>query len=346
MPRPIRPPRFDVAENGFYYAYFYDAGKRRTQRESLGTKSPVEAQARFAVWLTHVAPTTIEAPTVADVIDVYLAGVVEPHIVSKAPIRNALSHAREGLGQHLADALTPSIVNAYIKAKLETYAKGSVRNHVAQLRAAYVYARKEEVISCPPPIYDAPDQSDRRERWMTEDEIERLFAAGAAYRAGLGLTALLPAEIYAHLGLRTAARSAAMKGLTWDRVDLKRQMVDYRSPEWLALPKKRRSKRRAQVPISNKLMPVIDRAHAERVDAFVIPRIAGRSVEWDFPRILAAAKLADVTPHIMRHTWATHASMNGVPMADIARVMAITVQMAETVYAKFAPEYLRNAVNF
>lgn len=346
MPRPIRPPRFDVADNGFYYAFFYDAGKRRTQRESLGTKSPLEAQARFAIWLTQAAPQAITEPTVADVIDVYLAGVVEPDIVSKAPIRNALAHVRADLGHHQADQLTPGIISDYVQTKLLTYASGSVRNHLAQMRAAYVYARKREVISIPPPAYDAPDQSERRERWMTNDEIDRLIAAGAAYRAGLGLTAMLPAEIYAHLGLRTAARSSAIKGLTWDRVDIQRQMIDYRSPEWMALPKKRRSKRRAQVPISNKLMPIIDRAHAERVDDFVVPRLAGRSVEWDFPRILALAKLDDVTPHIMRHTWATHASMNGVPMADIARVMAITVQMAETVYAKFAPEYLRSAVNF
>lgn len=346
MPRPIRPPRFDVADNGYYYAYYYDAGKRRTQRESLGTKSPVEAQARFAVWLTQSAPKEIEAATVADVIDIYLAGVTEAEARSKRPVRTSLAHVKRGLGHYGADELTPSIVNSYIETMLETYASGTVRNQVSQLHAAYVYARKREAISVAPPVFDAPETGGRRERWMTTTEIDALFAAGVQYRMKLGSTLMLPVEIYAHLGIRTAARSTAIKELSWDRVDLVRGMIDYRSPEWLALPKKRQSKRRAHIPISDKLAPVLARAYDERIDGYVVPRIFGRSVEWDFKQIVTLAELEEVTPHIMRHTWATHASMAGVSMVDIARVMAITVEMAERVYAKFAPDYLRRAVNF
>ena len=56
------------------------------------------------------------------------------------------------------------------------------------------------------------------------------------------------------------------------------------------------------------------------------------------------AGVEGVTPHVFRHTYATHASMQGVPLGDIARILGDTIATVEKVYAKFQPGYLQGAM--
>ncbi len=56
------------------------------------------------------------------------------------------------------------------------------------------------------------------------------------------------------------------------------------------------------------------------------------------------ANLADVTPHVFRHTAAVWMAENGVPMAEIAQYLGHSdSRVTERVYARFSPDYLRKA---
>jgi integrase len=124
----------------------------------------------------------------------------------------------------------------------------------------------------------------------------------------------------------------------WDRVDFARNIIDFRDPD-LATTKKRR----VQVPIAIHLLPMLKRAYHERKGIYVLDTTCPlRSV---FDRVAAKAGVEDVSPHVLRHTWASQASMEGVPLTDISRVLGNTLAVCEKVYAKYQPEYLTAAVN-
>jgi integrase len=52
-----------------------------------------------------------------------------------------------------------------------------------------------------------------------------------------------------------------------------------------------------------------------------------------------------VTPHVLRHTWASLAAMNGVSLWDIAQVLGDTIATVEANYLHLTPGHLRGAIN-
>ena len=186
------------------------------------------------------------------------------------------------------------------------------------------------------PVFDLPPDSEPNDRWLRTEEIDRLKQE-AAKGAGAG-ERMTRGERFLWLGLETAARSEAIRQLTWDRVDWETKTIDFNVPG-----RKRTKKRRVVVPISQALWPVLRRMYEERVNDYVLDTDSevGRLLE----RIATRAGIADVTPHVLRHTAATHMARRGVPLWIIAKVLGNTLAMVERVYAKHAPDDLRAAVD-
>jgi site-specific recombinase XerD len=54
------------------------------------------------------------------------------------------------------------------------------------------------------------------------------------------------------------------------------------------------------------------------------------------------ADLIGVTPHVLRHTVASHLVMDGAPLIDVSRLLGHKdSRITEKVYAKFSPDYLK-----
>lgn len=51
-----------------------------------------------------------------------------------------------------------------------------------------------------------------------------------------------------------------------------------------------------------------------------------------------ALKATGISPHVLRHTAATHMARNGVPLWKIAKILGNTLAMVERVYAKWCPD--------
>jgi integrase len=184
------------------------------------------------------------------------------------------------------------------------------------------------------PAFDLPAENAPNDRWLREDEIDRLKAA-AAGPAGRRMSR---GERFLWLALETAGRSEAIRELTWDRVDFETRTIDLNKPG-----RRRTKKRRAVVPISKALEPVLRRMHDERIGDMVLDSDA--EVRKPLCTIAKRAGVVEVTPNVLRHTAATHMARRGVPLFLIAKVLGNSLAMEERVYAHHCPDDLRIAVD-
>ncbi len=69
------------------------------------------------------------------------------------------------------------------------------------------------------------------------------------------------------------------------------------------------------------------------------------TVKNGFAAACRRAKIAGVTPHILRHSGATWMALAAVPMREIARMLGDTEETTERVYAKYHPAYMKRAAS-
>jgi integrase len=235
-------------------------------------------------------------------------------------------------GDMRPDQIDRRACRAYIAMRAQAGRKPSaIINELSALAAALNCAARDGVIARAPYI-ERPAAPPARERWLSREEADRLLdAAGPVPHL----------RLFIELALRTAARTSAILGLTWDRVDFEQGTIDYRDPA-LAAEKK---KRRAVVPMNLSLREAL--LSVEERKGHVIQWGGHRvgSVKKAFAEACRRAGLRDVTPHTLRHTAATWMAMAGVDMRQISLLLGHTsILVTERVYAKYHPSYLRSAV--
>lgn len=204
------------------------------------------------------------------------------------------------------------------------------------------------------PAFDLPADGLPRQRWLTIAEIDALHSAAREMRGGA--PRLSRGERFLWLALETAARKEAILDLTWDRVDFELKTIDFNVPG-----RRLTKKRRVVVPISSALLPVLQRAFRERLepkrrDGLVMDN---RGEMWATIQSIAIKaglapaqkigtgqkpKATGISPHVFRHTAATHMARQGMPLWIIGKVLGNSLPMVERVYAKFAVDDLRAAV--
>jgi len=126
--------------------------------------------------------------------------------------------------------------------------------------------------------------------------------------------------------------------LTWDRVDLKRLTVDFGPGHG--------NKRRAVVKLNPEVLSALTAAKRLACSEYVV-EFRGKplkTVKTGFAAACRRAGLEDVTPHILRHSAATWAAIDGRPLQEIARMLGDSLASVERVYAKWTPDYLTDTV--
>jgi integrase len=335
-----------TSDNGTYYVHWTEG--RRSKRVSTRTKNMAEAKAFLAEWLTLEAggPRRV-ALTCAEVWAAYHAGHVskkqgQARINIELVGRSLLEH----FGPLPVSAATQAVVDNYT-AKRATGQIGrpsipaTVRHELTLLRASWNWCAKRKILpSDDVPFFTMPPASEPKGRWLRPDEVAKLFAAAEEMRpmTRTGPDRLSRVERFLWLAIETGSRKTAIYNLTWDRVDFKTGVIDFREPG-----RAQTRKRRVSVPISDRLMPVLQRMHAERINDRVL----------DHPTELCSllertgrrAGLTGIHPHLLRHTAATLMARAGVDLWQIAGILGDTIETVTRVYAKHCPEHLRSAVN-
>jgi integrase len=199
-----------------------------------------------------------------------------------------------------------------------------------------------------------PPDNPPRDRWLLRDEaLAYLKAAQPDPNARLTRGYRVIAA-----GLYTGARHEAIAELTWDRIRLNLAaaqklealeklgrgdeatglnfgVIDYRVPGRVYT-----KKRRTAVPINPDMALVLLRAYMESKSPYYLDR--PKKATYELRGIAKAAGLHDIANcHVLRHTFATWAAQDGLPLVDIAAALADTIATVEKRYAHHHPDYLR-----
>lgn len=340
MARPkFDTPNYRLIQRGSrFYVRWWENGT--WQRLSTGTEIRAEAQRFLAQFIAgRNAPDAPEQLTIGAILDGYIAdrkGRVAAH--------DTLEVCAKALRRHLGD-LEPEHLNrersrfyaarrraeGYLvgppdKRRKKPVSNGTIIRELVTLRAALKWALGEKWITHLPYV-EVPEQPQPRERYLTRGEADLLLRSAQAFHV----------RLFIALGLYTGARAGALLELTWPQVDFESGRI--------SLGRGRGNKRRAIVPIVDRLRPYLEEAHAAATCQFVIEYGSERvtSVKTGFRAACRRAELKGVTPHILRHTSHTWQVQAGVSLEKVAAFHGNRKEIVERVYGHHSPEWLREA---
>lgn len=298
--------------------------------------------------LTQISAQGPRAPAhihIADVVALYSQHVVPRH-ARPAETGARLGRILDWWGTRRLSAVNGTNCRAYVKARTTPAA---ARRELEELRAAINFHRKEghcsEIVGVA-----LPEANASTERWCTRDEMARLIFSAWRFRehqhgkpterrsrrhvARFMLVAL-------YTGTRAATVCAAalqpMEGHGWIDVD---KGIFFRR----AHGQRETKKRRPPIPLPRRLLAHL-RRWKRKGQRFAV-EFDGRpvkDVDKAFRAAAHAAGLADVTPHVLRHTAATWLMQAGTDKWEAAGYLGMTLETLERVYGHHHPGHLRGA---
>jgi len=259
--------------------------------------------------------------------------------------RHILRHLVPFFGETRLDEITPSMVATFVALKLaeETPKKRkdaptrhpsrkSVNLYLGTLRRMLTLAREWGVLAVVPRV-EPLKLADPRVDYLTFAEARALVDAQPA-----GMTRALVV-----VALRTGLRAGELMALRWEHVHAgKLHIREAAALGEVGSPKGGRSR---DVPLSQEAREEIEswrRACPARPLVFACVdgrRMMTKSALRHFIfSACVAAGIRKVRPHVLRHTFASHLVMRGVPIAKVQQLLGHTDIRVTMRYAHLAPE--------
>ena len=145
-----------------------------------------------------------------------------------------------------------------------------------------------------------------RLRWITAEEEERLLAVAPEPIRSLIVVGL-------HTGLRIQAEALQLR---WEDCDLRGTLLTVCA----AYAKNGRSR---TVPLNSLVRKSLEQLQCRATSCFVFAKPDGspyRSIRSAFQTVCRRAGLADITPHVLRHSFGSRLAMSGADMRTIQEV--------------------------
>jgi integrase len=330
MPRKSTGPKlwFDKARDRWTISD--GKSKRRTGCRRHEIRAATEELKNY---ITEKHTVDNSSTAIADILMVYIDEVVTGKI-SEKEILSALKPLNKWWGdKFLADV---TVANCRDYSKSRGKAQASARNELSYLRAALKHWNKNHKPIAVPAI-TMPDKPPARERWLTRSE-------GAAFLWAARRTPHI-ARFFI-IGWYTGSRKAVILNLRWPMIDLKGRILK-RKPAGAVQTKKRAP----PVRIGARLLSHLKRWKRMDGKRDLLIYFPGRSGDgaiqqcdrgWHKVRKLAGLS-DDVTPHVLRHSRATHMMQQAVDPWEAAQSLGMSLKLLETTYGHHRPDWQTGA---
>tara|TARA_B100000925_G_scaffold158584_1_gene119093 strand:- start:212 stop:1315 length:1104 start_codon:yes stop_codon:yes gene_type:complete len=353
------PPRLSNEDNkhGYYYVLFSEKG--RNKRQSLRTKDRLEAETRFLGWLDQRQKEYISLfdsdPAIETCIDLWL----EQQVVTFTPgiqirFKSLMKNVKKYFGKMKVSEITREDSKKYYSLRQQgaigrsKAADSTVRLELSELRAVLnfmvkkVEPRSRRLSTQILPYIDLPPDSKPRDRVVTIEEEEKYldFAHNGNYNGhGVRKTNRVHRmQTFLILAIETAARKSAIINLKWSMVDFNKKLLNF-----LPAGEHQTHKKRPTIPMSDLVINFLQSIYDQKISDYVLETTT--DVTSGMQRVNHLLGIEGVTPHTFRHTWATRAAEDGVPMKTIADFMGDTEETVRKNYLHLSPDYLKEAIN-
>lgn len=248
-----------------------------------------------------------------------------------------------------------NVENTIAKAKKAGKSEATIRYILAVISQVWSRASHLDIVegNCPCKKIKKPRKDNRRQRFLTREEAEKLLAALANHSRDMHDIALL--------SLHTGMRAGEIHALCWGNISLENSSIEI-------MDTKNKQNRMAFMTPEVKAMFSARFAHQTK-SALVFPGKDGhkrKSVSDTFSRMVNELGLNDsgdfyeneegeATPrriadarqrvvfHTLRHTFASWLVQKGVPLYTVAELLGHSTLVMTKRYSHLAPDSLRNA---
>jgi integrase len=319
-------------------------------------KSPLggkEATRRYAQErLNHVIQESVSPPAPAPKKEVPTFDAFTPTFVNYSTSNNRPStvYAKHGmLGLHLSpffgsmrlDEIGPKQIEAYKAQKLEEeLSKKTINNHLTSLRKLVNLAVEYGDLDRAPKIRGF----NIKPRYITEDEFLRFDEAERFLRA-----AAPEWKAFLTTGIKTGLRVGELLALKWQDVDLVAGQLVVRRTLWRKQEGPPKGGLNRTVPLSDVALATL-KAHRHLRGPYIFcdeagGRLSHSKVKNVVPATCRAAGLAKrITTHGLRHSFASHLVMLGVPLKAVQELLGHESIEMTLRYSHLTPDVKRDAV--
>jgi site-specific recombinase XerD len=299
--------------------------------EQMREESTRRPQAPMA---TSGSGTTVDA--ILDLIKVEVKSSLRASTVE------TYQHEWKGLLSHIAGNtrlhdITRETVQSMIADKIEEgLSPATIRKHLIQLNRIMTRAMDEGLITRNPCLkIRMPRMVKRAARFLTDSQRQRLLEASK--KRGRDSFLLVACGIY--LGLR----KAELLSMRWEQIDLDKRLAYVKNQKHF----RTKSGKERSVPICDALAEILLPFHAGK--GLVLKpgqpydTEDERRYRWDFRTLLSLCCMdagidpIEVSPHVLRHTFASIAAQNNVSLYKIAVWMGHSQVEVTQLYAHLVP---------
>ena len=352
-----KPPRLHQQASGVWYVLY--SGPIRDERKSLRTKDPEVAQERFKGWLEQdqVEKEMCEDPTISFCLDLWMDQWIVGNMLSEIRYPSVVNNLKRHFGDKTVSKVEMEDSKEYAQLRRSGVigrkgaAEGTIRHELVKLRACLrfmmerVEPRERRIDPKQVPYIVLPKNSPPRELVLTREQLLLLYnycmedyaRAGSRHQGPEGW--ITREARFCIIAMETAARKTAILELTWDLIDLDRKILQL-NPHG----REQTSKYRPTIRMSSKLIVMLKRIYPLRKNELILD--SKTEITHGLKRIVNDLGLPEETsPHTFRHTWATHASEEGVPMKKIAKFLGDSEETVRKNYEHLSPDFLDDVVD-
>ena len=217
-------------------------------------------------------------------------------------------------------------------------ANKTIKNHLSVLSKCLTNAYQWLELPSKPPEIPWPKCPPSHTDYLSPDECEMLLAHSEGVLHEMILMAL-----------RTGMRQGELKGLQWSAIDWGNRVLIVKNSycdreKNIGAPK---SNRIRSIPLDTDLYESLYRRRGKT--GYVFTSAKGRPfnhswLSYQIERVCKKAGLRRISWHVLRHTFASHLAMRGVPLNTVQALLGHSTIVMTMRYAHVAPSTMRAAI--